>query len=98
MKKFIVNGVAYYVYPATAIAVCDEEDEGKRQNVLLVISANGTEIDRNVVFGYDMPESEEDFDSICDDFSAWELTSDNVRCPELGDGIRQWENYVWGVE
>lgn len=96
-KKFVIYGIAYYVYEATAIAECDEGDESKRQNVLLVIDTNGTEVDRHVVFGYDMPETEDDFNAICEDANAWEPADDNVRCPELGDGERPWEKYFWNA-
>lgn len=98
MKKFKTNGISYYVFDATAIAACDNENEDARQDVLLVVSTNGTETDQRVVFGHDMPETEDDFNDICEDAFAWEIADDDVRCPELGDGNRPWERYVWSVE
>lgn len=98
MKEFRINGITYYVYEATAIAECDNGDESKRQDVLLVIDTNGIEVDQRVVYGHDMPEAEDDFNDICEDAFAWEIADDDVRCPELGDGNRPWERYVWSVE
>lgn len=95
MRKFIIDGITYYVYEATAIAECDEGDESNRQDALLVITTDGTEVDQYVVFGYDMPETEDDFNAICEDENAWEPADDSVRCSELGDGERPWEKYIW---
>lgn len=86
MKKFAIYGIAYYIYEATAIAECDNGDERERQDVLLIIDTNGIEVDRHVVFGYDMPKTEDDFNAICEDANAWESADDSVRCSELGEG------------
>lgn len=97
MKEFKICGITYYVYQATAIAECDEGDESKRQDVLLVIDTNGIEVDARVVFEWEFPETVEDFNDICDDANAWGRADDSVRCPELGDGERPWENYIWNA-
>ena len=94
MKKMKQFG-NYRVFTCSAIAECDNNDESKRQDALLVIGTDGTETTQYVVFGYDMPESEEGFLDICDDPSAWESADENVRCPELGEGACPWKGYEW---
>lgn len=58
---------------ATAIALCDEEDESRRQDVLLVSSTTewGEGVDQ-LVFGWQMPETYEDWRDMCEDSGAWE--------------------------
>ena len=72
MKTFIINDIKYTVQPCTAICMADQADESNRQKALLVSNeANGEKFDF-VVFGYDMPETDEDFLYMSDDTSAWE--------------------------
>ena len=72
MKIFIINDIKYTVQPCTAICMADQADESNRQKALLVSNeANGEKFDF-VVFGYDMPETDEDFLYMSDDTSAWE--------------------------
>ena len=72
MKTFTINDIKYTVQPCTAICMADQADESNRQKALLVSNeANGEKFDF-VVFGYDMPETDEDFLYMSDDTSAWE--------------------------
>lgn len=58
----------YEITRITAIAECDSE----RQDALLVVNEQDGEKAEYVVFGYEMPEDEEDFSNMCSDPSAWE--------------------------
>lgn len=71
-KTFPRDGVEYTVSLCTAIASCDK-DSGCCQKALLVenTTAGGEKIQK-VVFGYEMPETDEAFDAMCEDSSAWE--------------------------
>ena len=72
MKTFTINDIKYTVQPCAAICMADQADESNRQKALLVSNeANGEKFDF-VVFGYDMPETDEDFLYMSDDTSAWE--------------------------
>lgn len=72
MKTFTINDIKYTVQPCTAICMADQADESNRQKALLVSNeANGEKFDF-IVFGYDMPETDEDFLYMSDDTSAWE--------------------------
>ena len=80
-KTFTINNTKYTVTNCTAVAACDL-DTGDRQDALLVVSYdNGEKFDR-VVFGYDMPETAEDFADMCDDSSAWESAADVLETVE----------------
>lgn len=70
--KITVNERTYTIEPVTAIASCDLADN-IRQDALLVCYVNdfGEEIE-SVVFGYEMPEDEEDFNAMAEDPFAWE--------------------------
>ena len=69
MKKFN----EYTVEAVTAIAIsAGDTSEADRQDALLVRSEVNGEIFESVVFGYDMPESDEDFLTMCEDCSAWD--------------------------
>lgn len=69
MKKFCVDNVEYEVERVTAIAGCDlEEGESMRQECLLVRDSG----EESVVFGFDMPEDDDDIRRMCDEPSAWE--------------------------
>ena len=72
MKTFEINGTEYTVEACTAICGADLGDESKRQDAILVTSENGGEKSEFVVFGWEMPETDEDFSDMCDDSSAWE--------------------------
>lgn len=72
MKTFTINDIKYTVQPCTAICMADQADESNRQKALLVSNeANGEKFDF-VVFGYDMPETDDDFLCMSDDPGAWE--------------------------
>lgn len=69
MKKFN----EYNVEAVTAIALsAGDTSEADRQDALLVSSEVNGEIFESVVFGYDMPETEDDFLAICEEASAWD--------------------------
>ena len=73
-KTFTVEGTEYTVEEITAIATCaGEYSEDKRQNALLVtnVADSGEKIEY-VVFGYDMPDDENDFSDMCEDSNAWD--------------------------
>ena len=73
MKKF----EEYTVEECTAIALCDGEDESCRQNALLITSTEESgEVVEKLVFGWAMPESDEDWRDMCEDTGAWEMLSE----------------------
>lgn len=72
MKKFEVNGSEYTVQRCTAICAADCGDESKRQAALLVSSERDGEKFEQIVFGYEMPETDENFRDMCEDSGAWE--------------------------
>lgn len=69
--KITVNERTYTIEPVTAIASCDLANK-LRQNALLVCYVDDDEEITSVVFGYEMPEDEEDFNTMADDPFAWE--------------------------
>ena len=69
--KITVNERTYTIEPVTAIASCDLADK-LRQNALLVCYVDDDEEITSVVFGYEMPEDEEDFNTMAEDPFAWE--------------------------
>ncbi|MGM9682025.1 MAG: hypothetical protein ACI3XQ_00345 [Eubacteriales bacterium] len=81
MKKFIdpVNGCEYTVESVTAIAIsAGDTSEEARQPALLISSEVNGEKYESVVFGYDMPESDDDFLSMCEDASAWDSDCETI--------------------
>lgn len=72
MKTFEMNGTEYTLEPCTAICGADLGDESKRQDAILVSSENSGERTEFVVFGWEMPETSEDFSDMCDEPGAWE--------------------------
>ena len=73
-KTFIIERTEYTVEEITAIATCvGEHGEDFRQNALLVTNiADSGEKFEYVVFGYNMPDDEDDFAMMCDDTYAWD--------------------------
>lgn len=73
-KTFTVKGTEYTVEEITAIATCaGEYSEDFRQNALLVTSmADSGELIEYVVFGWNMPENDDDFADMCEDSNAWD--------------------------
>lgn len=69
--KITVNERTYTIEPVTAIASCDLANK-LRQNALLVCYVDDDEEIPSVVFGYEMPEDEEDFNTMAEDPFAWE--------------------------
>ena len=77
MKKAI-NG--YVICNCTAIAERDTENEAMRQDALLVINtAESGETFENIVFGWEMPKNEAEFNQMCEDSSAWEALTEEHR-------------------
>ena len=73
-KTFTVEGTEYTVENITAIATrVGEYSEDFRQNALLVtnIADSGEKIEY-VVFGWAMPENEDEFSDMCEDSDAWD--------------------------
>ena len=73
-KTFTVEGIEYTVEEITAIATgAGEYTEDDRQYALLVtnVADSGEKIEY-VVFGFNMPEDEDDFATMCDDSDAWD--------------------------
>ena len=69
----------YTVTEVTAIAVSIGEDtEDKRQNALLITEIDDSEKFEAVVFGYNMPEDEDDFNNIMEDFYAWDTYDETL--------------------
>lgn len=71
-KIFTIYNQEYTIHDCSAICNADLPNESKRQNALLVTVERDGEIFKNVVFGYDMPETDENFRDMCEDPSAWE--------------------------
>ena len=73
-KTFTVEGTEYTVEKITAIATCaGEYSEEFRQNALLATSmADSGEKIEYVVFGWAMPENDDDFSDMCEDSNAWD--------------------------
>lgn len=76
MKTFEIDGTNYAIEPCTAICMADGGDESKRQGALLVSNECNGELFKYVVFGYDMPETVEQFADICADPGAWESSQE----------------------
>lgn len=69
MKKF---GNHHVIYECTAIAGCDSGEE-QRQNALYTITyGEGGEKIEFVIFGFEMPQSEDEWETMCEEESAWE--------------------------
>lgn len=85
MKKiFIVNGIEYIVETCTAIAASIGDTE--RQNAIYVESKTEFgEIIQYVVFGFEMPETEEDFKNICESGISWDSYIDTIITVERGN-------------
>lgn len=71
MKKFEIEGYCYDVKKCTAVAYCDMDTMQKQDALLVTTIRNGEKI-QHVVFGYDMPETSEEFAEMCEDSTAWE--------------------------
>ena len=72
-KIFTFDGTEYTVEEITAISYCDDYKEEYRQDALLVTTvADSGEKFVSVVFGYNMPDDEDDFAMMCDDCYAWD--------------------------
>ena len=69
----------YTVTEVTAIAVSIGEDtEDKRQNALLITQIDDSEKFEAVVFGYNMPEDEDEFNDIMADPYAWDTYDETL--------------------
>lgn len=72
MKTLCIGETTYTIEAVTAIASCDLADN-IRQDALLVCYVDDDEEITSVVFGYEMPEDEDDFNAMADDSFAWEF-------------------------
>ena len=72
MKYFELDEREYAVEKCTAICDADLDNENARQKALIVTSYHNGEKFEDVVFGWEMPESEEEFKEMCADWAAWE--------------------------
>ena len=81
----------YDVLTCTAIASCDGGDETCRQNALLVLSNNGGELVERVVFGYEMPENDEDWKEMYAN-PWWESLGERVIVtdPDASDDLKKY--------
>ena len=79
-KTFTVEETEYTVEDITAIATCaGEHGEEMRQNALLVTNmADSGEKIEYVVFGWAMPENEDDFSDMCEDSDAWDSNWETI--------------------
>ena len=68
-KTFTIDNTEYTVTTCTAIALGDVFEQGA---LLVENTADSGEMFQKVVFGYEMPETAEDFDEMCGDSGAWE--------------------------
>ena len=71
--NFRIDNIDYTVLECTAIALCDNGDVTKNQKALVIYSDNGTETEKHVVFGWKLPETQEDMKAMFEDYSAWEI-------------------------
>ena len=73
-KTFTVKGTEYTVEEITAIATCagDYSEEDRQKAIIVTNVADSGEKIEYVVFGYDMPENEDDFSDMCEDSDAWD--------------------------
>lgn len=78
MKNFeiTVRNITCTFTPCTCIALCDNENEDARMDAILCVADNGTETVEHIVFGWEMPTSEEDAYDMFDDSTAWEALSE----------------------
>lgn len=80
-KTFTVKGTEYTVEEITAIATCTgEHGEEMRQNALLVTNmADSGEKIGYVVFGWAMPENDDEFSDMCEDSDAWDSNWETLK-------------------
>ena len=72
-KTLTFEGSKYTIKEITAIAYCDDFNEECRQDALLVTTvADSGEKFEWVVFGYNMPDDEDDFENMEAEPYAWE--------------------------
>lgn len=81
-KTFTIANVKYTVVACTAVASCDMETADRQEALLVVGCMNGEKIEQ-VVFGYEMPETAEDFAAMCEDSSAWESDWEVIESVEV---------------
>lgn len=81
MKQFTINDTTYTVRTCTAIAL--NAGDAEAQDALFVTNyANGEKME-SVVFGYDMPETLEDFCDMADDSGAWDSDWDTCHTVKI---------------
>lgn len=84
MKTITINKITYTIESVTAIALNSGDTE--RQHALFVFSTDPYgETHEDVVFGYEMPESVDDFAMICEDSSAWDGNFETIATVERNE-------------
>lgn len=83
MKTFTINDTEYTVTACTAVASCDLCSGSRQASLLIENTADSGEKFQYVVFGYDMPETADDFADMCDDSSAWESDYEVLETVEI---------------
>lgn len=81
MKTFTIDNTEYTVRTCTAIALNAGDTE--RQDALLVTSHMNGEKSEYVVFGYEMPKTEEDFALMSEDSTAWDSDYETLATVEI---------------
>ena len=72
MKYFELDEREYAVEKCTAICDADLGNENARQEALIVTYYHNGEKFEDVVFGWEMPENDEEFKEMCYDSWAWD--------------------------
>lgn len=88
-KSFTLNDKNYLVREVSAVAGC-VLDTRERQDALLVTNKGYTSSEKfdYVVFGWSMPETEEDFAEMCEDSSAWESDEKVIKTVQLRETVK----------
>lgn len=68
-KTFEISGIVYAVTTCMETAECDNEPQ---EALLVTATMESGETTMHNVFGWEMPETVEDFMDMCEDASAWE--------------------------
>lgn len=83
-KTFTIGGTEYTVCDCTAI--CKDLGESERRKAIFVCSISESgEKSEFVVFGYDMPEDEDEFLKMCEDSSAWDGWYETIESVEIAE-------------
>lgn len=70
-KTITINETEYTISNCTAVACCDLKNAAQQDALLVTCYRDGEKVEC-VVFGYEMPETADDFVAMCEDSFAWE--------------------------